>query len=138
MEGISLTSCMSRMAAQRIATGILAVGLAITASSGTAYAGPGSTESTPVLNFGSNGQQVRACDDSTLYQAVKISGTSHTGTQASTSACLDIENCHSFWNWWWVGRVTLKWYRDGSSQTVTTHCNVPKVDPDWNWVFCPR
>lgn len=134
-KGITVKLRISKIAARRAAAVVLAAGLGLTAT-GTAYADPGAPQPGPVQILGSNGQQVRVCDDSALWQAVKLSGTSHSGTSASTSSRLDVDGCHSFNNWWWVGQVTLKWFRDGSSTTKTTYCHVPKVDPDWNWVVC--
>jgi hypothetical protein len=119
---------------RRVVAGVLAAGLTL-AASGTAYADPGGSAPGPVQVLGSNGQQVRACDDSGLYYAVRISGTSHSGSSASTMSELEDFGCHSFDNWWFVGLVTLKWYMDNSTKSKTTYCNVPKVQSD-NWVVC--
>ncbi|GAA0827907.1 hypothetical protein ACFQVD_36365 [Streptosporangium amethystogenes subsp. fukuiense] len=124
-----MASHLSHMAIRRTVIGILTVGAVVTATTGAASADL-------VQTLGTNGQQVRACDDQAFYTAVKITGTSQSGTTASTTGYLDpVDSCHSFTGWWFHGTVTLKWFRDGSSKTKTTYCNVPKVLPE-NWVLC--
>jgi hypothetical protein len=113
------------------AAGLLAVGLALAGTSGTAYAG-----SAEVL--GAKGEQVLACDDTGLWDAVKLRGHNIRGQSqtASLKRLDDGAGCHSFAGVWWNGTVTLTWVKDGSSRRGESTCATSADADGPNWQMC--
>jgi hypothetical protein len=89
---------------------------------------------------GSNGQQVRVCPSFNLsYGSAFVTGynqngqwsVSHgvllgdanTGTYAATGGCATVSGS------WWIGDVSIYWYKSDGSFYQRTTCNVPKWNP---------
>ncbi|MER6916894.1 hypothetical protein ABT354_35060 [Streptomyces sp. NPDC000594] len=113
------------------AAGLLTVGLALAGTSGTAHAG-----SAEVL--GVKGEQVMACDDTGLWDAVKLKGRNVRG-QSQTAPLKRLDDgagCHSFAGVWWNGTVTLTWVKDGSSRRGESTCETSADADGPHWQTC--
>jgi hypothetical protein len=118
---------MRRLVVTVLAASLLSLGVVFVASPG-------------IANAGTNGQQIRACDEEDLYAAVKIRGYNQNDDLATTPLTQinqgPGDNCHSFNNWWWKAQVEIFWYLPNrGAPAKTTYCGVPEVNPDSNWVL---